>query len=158
MSDFGLIHKQIRLPAFVKSSDKMANESDVIRPHNLTQQRHKYFIGRPVAFFVITSHARTNEVFPRIFPAARFGNNMVYRQWDIAAPAVLTPVIIATQNIFPGEDNFFVGKSNEDGKPYDARKGHRHRDGMKESSVGFFDQLGFPEDEENNSFFDVADT
>lgn len=65
---------------------------------------------------------------------------------------------IAAKNILARKDDALVGNTNVDRKADDAREGHRGRNRVKHQAVGGCDQLSFPEVEEDNGFFDVANT
>ena len=64
---------------------------------------------------------------------------------------------VAAQNVFPREDDFLEGDTNVDRETYDAREGHRLRNGSQIPTIGRFDQLSFPKKQKDDSLFYVAD-
>lgn len=113
---------------------------------------------RAVALPVIAPYARADEVFPCFTAAARFRNNVVNRQRNVPAAAVLAPVTVSAENILARENYPFVRDADVDTETYDTRKRHRRRDRMKEKAVGSCDQFSFPEVEKDDCFLDVANT
>jgi hypothetical protein len=81
---------------------------------------------------------------------------MINSQRHIPAPAVLAPMSIAAQNVFPRKDDLFEGDTNVDRETDDAREGHRLRNGPQIPTIGRFDQLSFPEKQKDDSLFYVA--
>ena len=83
---------------------------------------------------------------------------MINGQWHIAPTAVLTSMIVTTENIFARKDDFLEGETNKDRKAHHARERHGHRYGMKHHAVMRFDKLCFPEEQQDNCFLDIANT
>ena len=129
----------------------------MIRANRFAQQVHLRLSGEVISFFVVAPNAGGNEVLPSILPSACPGNNMIHRQRDICSPAILTTMTIPAKNVLPGEDDFLEWDTNVDREANDAWERHRHRNGMQEPAVRCFDQLGFPQEQKNDSFLDVAD-
>ncbi len=116
------MHEQVGFPTVIYCADEMPDEEDMVGTHGLAQKRHPGFIGRPVAFSVVTFHARRYKILPRVFALPRLWHDVIYRQRHSSIATVLAPEVIATKNIFTGKNNT-VRDADVDGEPHYA--GHR---------------------------------
>jgi hypothetical protein len=72
-------------------------------------QFHAGFVQSTVTFLVIASDARSDKIFPCVFPSKGFRLYMVDSERGAGASAVLAAVSIATKHILPRKKNSFVG-------------------------------------------------
>lgn len=79
----------------------MPDEHHMIRAYGLPEKLKMSFAWSPVPFLVVTRHARTDKVFPRVGATACARNDVVDRQRFHGIAAVLTTVIVAAQDILP---------------------------------------------------------
>ena len=138
-------------------SDEMPDEGHVVRLDRLAQQLHMGLFRRPAPFPVIASDARGREVLPRVLAAGGLRIDVVDRQGHVSPVAVLAAVCVAAQDVLPGEDDLLVRDVDVNAEADDARKGHRHRDGVEPVCPMRFDQLGLAKVEEDDRLLYVAD-
>jgi len=113
-------HKQIRLPSVGNRAHEALHEHDVAWADGSPQKLHASLFGRSVCFFVVALGACRNQVFPRVAAALRFWNDVVNGQGQVGAPAVLTAVAVAPQDVAPSEHDFLVWHGDEDHQPHHA--------------------------------------
>jgi hypothetical protein len=147
-----------RLPPVVDGPHEVADERDVVRLHRLAEKLHPCVVGRPVAFIVIALDARRDEIFPRVFTTAGFGNDVIHGEAGVGSAAVLTAVTVAAQDVLTGENNFLVGDLDVDTEADDAGKRHSHGDRMKFFPIVLFDKLGLSKIQKNDRFLDITHT
>jgi len=121
------IHEQIWFPHIVDGSDKMPDEHHMVWPNGLPEKLQMSLTRSPVPFSVVARHACADEVFPRIGPPARTRDDVVDCQRFPRIPAVLTSVVVATQDILSRKDNLLIGHGYVDRKADDAGKRHCRR-------------------------------
>ena len=64
------VEKQVGFPALIQRSDKVPDERHMVGAHRFPAQRHHCFVRRTVAFLIITSDARTHQIFPGVLAPA----------------------------------------------------------------------------------------
>lgn len=119
-------------------------------------QLHSYFLGSPVALFVIASYTRTDEVLPRIATAPRFRHNVVHCQRRFCCTTILAAAAIATNNITPGQFDLLIGETDICTQPDDAgiRKGYGNC--MDATLFPFGNKFGFGKQKQNNCPFYIT--
>jgi len=88
----------------------------------------------------------------------RLRDNVVDGQGQIPPATVLAPMVIPTQDVFPGEDDLLVGNADIDSEADNA--GERHYGGNRADDfpvMGLY-QLGFSKVKQNNGLLGIADT
>ena len=65
-------------------------------------------------------------------------------------------MIVATQNVFAGKNNFLIRYAHVDGQPHDAWKRHHRRYRTKHLTVVCFNQFCFSEPKEDDGFLHIA--
>ena len=79
----------------------MPDERDMVRFKRLAAQIHFNFMREPVAFLIVAFDAGADHIFPRIIPSFGSRRNVIDREGQIGTAAVLAPVVIPAQYIFP---------------------------------------------------------
>ncbi len=129
----------------------------MIWPDGLAHQLQVRFCRRPVPFPIVARNTGAHEILPGIRTSTGLRNDMIDRQGIPCTAAILTPVIVAPQNILTRENDFFVRNTHVHRKTDDTRERHRRGNRPQHLSLERFYQLGFAEPQQNNGFPDVAD-
>jgi len=128
-----------------------------VRAARRTQQLHVGFFRCAAAFAVVAADARAHEIFPCIGASTRTWKDMVERQQCSCRTAVLAPMAIATKNVFTGKLHAFVRNADVCRKADDAGERMGAADRMDNTPRALFDDLGFCEKREDESFFYTTD-
>jgi len=106
-------------------------ERPPLRPFRFSDQSHVSFSRQAITFPGIARDTGTNDVFPRRSPSAIAWNYVV--QVQIVSieqmAAILTGVLVALENIVPGEFHFFFRQPIEHQKHDHPRNPDLPRDG-----------------------------
>jgi hypothetical protein len=65
-----------------------------------------------ISFSIVTRYTGANQVFPGVCSPSSLWHYMVNSQGIICFSAILAPMIIASQDVFAGKDDFLVGDAD----------------------------------------------
>ncbi len=149
------MHKQIRLPVLINSSDVLTQEYNMIGADRFFAERHSGIIGSEIAFFVIASQTSRDEILPGIFTTAGFGMDVIDGQPG-SGTAILAGMSVAAQNIFARENYFLEWHSDKMRKSYDAWEIHRRMCRAKYFIRCHADDFGFAHEDQDDRFLNAA--
>lgn len=94
-------------------------------------QRHLRFLRKPVALARVTRDARTNDILPRRRAAAIARQDVIEVQLNAIenVAAILAGVLVALENVVPGELHFLLRQPIEEQKNDHARDANLPRNG-----------------------------
>jgi hypothetical protein len=83
----------------IHSADEMADKHHMVGANRSAEESQLCFMQSSVPFFVVTRDTRCYQIFPRIWAALCFWDNVIHGEHGVGSPAILTTMSIAAQNI-----------------------------------------------------------
>ena len=153
----GLPQEKVRFPLLIDRTDGVHDKGDMRGFPRDGTEFHAGFVERSVALLVIASYARSDKIFPCVFPSERFRLNMIYGKRSAGASAILATVPVSTEDVFSRKKDPFVWDAFKMSQFNDAWVRVFGGDGADGSRLIGCNDFCFPEKVQNQRLLNTRD-